>query len=190
MALFDFITDIFFDDPTSGVDAAGAFIDEQRAGEDVAAGFQQPFFQEGVNAIGRGREGTTIGGLDARFNRLRDTDLFGSLLGERTKAVQSGLSAGGLTRSGTAVEELAGVPTELLLELENMLTQRATRRREGDLNRGFAAGSNLTNLRARGGVLRGEAQSSGIITDAQAKAAQTQGLIDFASAFAPIPGGN
>jgi len=174
MGFFSGLASAFGFGSNAGRDAARAKVKESRRGERRATGFLDPFFQAGVGGLEQVQEGTTAGGLDERLGRIFDTESFGRLLEERTKAVQGQLSAGGLTRSGTALQEIANVPTQLGFDIENLLTQRSA----GLAGAGLQAGGALAGQAIQGGQFRGSAISSGIITDAQAQARSTQGLLN------------
>ena len=175
MGFFSGLANFFgFGKNDAGQRAAAAKVKESRRGERRATGFLDPFFQAGEGQLGALEEGTTAGGLDARLGRIFDTESFGRLLEERTRAVQGQLSAGGLTRSGTALEQIANVPTQLGFDIENLLTQRSG----GLASAGLQAGGALAGQAIQGGEFRGGARSSGIITDAQAQAKATQGLLN------------
>jgi len=91
-----------------------------------------PFLEAGYGALGelsegfRPQRGTDARGLDANLRDIFDSDIFGSLVEERQRASQGQLAAGGLNRSGTALLEASRVPTELGLNIENMLFGRGT----------------------------------------------------------------
>jgi hypothetical protein len=86
----------------------------------------KPFLNAGASMLPSVIEGTTAEGLDSRLAQIFNTDIFGSLVDERTRAVEGQLGAGGLTRSGTAINEAAKIPTEIGLMLEEILNGRAT----------------------------------------------------------------
>lgn len=153
-----FISDLF-GGGSAGRDAANAANRETQFGIDTL----MPFLEAGTGQLGALTEGATAGGLDARIAELLGTDTFGALVGERTRAVQGQLSAGGLTRSGTGLESIANIPTELALALESMLTGRS-----GALaGQGLGAGGGIADLF----VQRGQNTASGILADAQSGAA-------------------
>ena len=143
-----------------------------------------PWLTAGQDALGATQESATPQGLDALLAQIMGTDTFGSLVDERQRGVQGQLAAGGLTRSGTAMQEAARVPTDLALALENMLTGR-----QSDIsNRGASAAVGLGNLGQSNssgiaGLMSqsGNAISSGIITDQQARAQGQQNLFNTAA---------
>ena len=148
-----------------------AAIAEQRRQFDTTTGNVQPFLDAGTGALPLVQEGLTAEGLDARLARLMNTNTFGSLVDRRTQAVEGQLASGGLTRSGTAVQEIANIPTELALALENMLTGRATNLAGSGQNAALGLGSlgassanSISALLSRSG----RARSSGILSDSQA----------------------
>lgn len=164
-------------DTGAGRRAAGAAAEESRRAEERARGDLGPFLQAGQGALPGLIEGSTAGGLDERLGRIFDSDIFGRLVEERTRSVQGQLGAGGLTRSGTALQEIANVPSGLALQIEQLLTGRL-----GDLaGQGLQAGQGLAQVGLSGGQFRGEALSSGIATDAATTAKRNQALLNAAA---------
>jgi len=146
-----------------------------------------PFISAGTDALGDVIEGTSASGLDARLAEIFNTDIFGSLTEERTRAVQNQLSSGGLTRSGGALLEAARVPTDIGLAIEQLLTSRSTNLAGSGQNAAIGLGSigaqnatSIANLLSASGV----AGSSGLVTDAQADAASSQNLLNTAATVA------
>jgi len=131
-----------------------------------------PFRDVGIEQLDALSQGTTAGGLDARLGEIFDTDIFKSLVGERTRGVQGQLAAGGLTRSGAALEKISDIGPELGLQLEGLLTGRS--QNLGVIGQSSAAGvgANLTQ--------QGQNTASGILAGAQAEAQNTQNLIGLA----------
>ena len=122
-----------------------------------------PFQQAGLGGLEGLVEGSTAGGLDQRLGEIFGSQNFQNLVGERERAVQGQLAAGGLTRSGTALEEIANVPTELGFNIENLLSGR-----QGQLaGQGFNATTNLANLRQTLGQNIGGNVASGGLAGAQ-----------------------
>lgn len=89
-----------------------------------------PFIQAGTGALTdlqggfQAPQGTTTGGLEDIINQIMGGEAFGGLVEQRQRGIQGQLAAGGLTRSGTAIEQAANVPTDLAFEIENMLFGR------------------------------------------------------------------
>jgi len=164
-------------DTGAGRRAAGAAAEESRRAEERARGDLGPFLQAGQGALPGLIEGSTAGGLDERLGRIFDSDIFGRLVEERTTAVQGQLAAGGLTRSGTALQEIANVPSSLALQIEQLLSGRLG----GLADRGLQAGQGLAQVGLSGGQFRGEALSSGIATDAATTAGRNQALLNAAA---------
>lgn len=159
-------------------------IDEIRRQFDQTQESLDPFVQAGVGALPGLEEGTTVGGLDATIAELLNTDVFGSLVEERQRGVEGQLAAGGLTRSGTAIQEAANIPTELALQLENLLFGRkgqlvgAGQQAAGAVGGfGAAASGGVADLLKGQGVSTG----AGILTNAQAQAAGTSQALGIAS---------
>ncbi len=161
-------------DTGAGGRAAEAQAAESRQAEKRARKTLSPFIEAGTGALPGLQEGSTVGGLDARLGRIFDSDIFGELVGERTRSVQGQLAAGGLTRSGTAVQEISRVPGDLGLQIEQLLTSRLG----GLAGQGLQAGGALSGIQLQGGQFRGQALSSGIVTDAEASNARNQALLN------------
>lgn len=138
------------------------------------SGTLDPFVTAGAEALPGVVQGTTAGGLDERLREIFGGESFRALTGERERAVRGQLAAGGLTRSGTAVQELANVPTELGFQIENLLAGRQT----GLAGQGFGAATTLGQFGAGSAanvanIQRGVGQSeaAGIISGAEAESA-------------------
>ncbi len=145
-----------------------------------------PFIQAGTGALPQVTEGTTAEGLDARLARIFNTDIFGSLVGERSRQVQGALGAGGLRRSGPGLTEAARVPTDIGLMLEQLLTGRSTdlagRGQQAAFGLGQLGGQKSQNIADLFGAT-GVAQGQGIITDAQSEAAGLQNILNLGGAI-------
>lgn len=151
-----------------------------------------PFVQAGVGALGDVQQGATTTGLDQRLNEIMGGDFFGGLVEERQRGVQGQLAAGGLTRSGAAVEEAARVPTDLAFQIENLLSGR--QQNLVSMGQSAAAGeSGQTGLltqniiqaltggaaaTAQGITGAAGATASGILGGAQSQAQGTQNLLN------------
>lgn len=159
-------------------------IDELRRQFGVTQENLAPFIQAGTEALPGVTEGTTAQGLDARLAEIFNTDIFGSLVDERTRALEGQLSAGGLTRSGGALQEIAGVPTDVGLGIEQTLFDRLS----GLAGQGLGAASSLGQIGVKPSLgiaslfnKQGQNTASGIIADSQAKAKGLGQVISIAS---------
>lgn len=144
----------------------------------------QPFISAGTEALGGVTQGTTAGGLDARLAEIFNTDIFGSLVDERTRAVQGQLGAGGLTRSGTAQQEIANVPTDIGLQIENLLSGRQSALAGTGLNAATGLGQFGAQFAGNQAGIQGQQGQnigSGIIGDAQAAAAGFGNILGIGS---------
>ena len=189
----------FFGGDDSGSRAAAAQVAGQQSGIDELRrqfGITQenltPFIEAGTGALPGVIQGTTAGGLDERLAQIFDTDVFGSLVEERQRGVQGQLAAGGLTRSGTAIQEAANIPTSLGLALEQLLTGRGTAL--AGAGQSAAAGLGQFGAQASGGIAnllqqQGQARSSGIITDAEAGQAGLSNIFGLLSGAGSAVGG-
>lgn len=133
-----------------------------------------PFLDAGTNAVPQFVEGTTVGGLDDILGRIFDSENFKNLVDERQRGIQGQLAAGGLTRSGTAINEAAKVPTDLGFQIEQILSGRQNNLVNLGQNSALGLGQigqNNSNSIANLFNNTGKAVSSGILTDAQASAA-------------------
>ena len=178
----------------AGRDAANAAnkkVDEAIAELQAQFGETQGTFQPFVDVASQGlagiTQGASLGGLGDRLSEIFGSGALDPLIAERTRATQGQLAAGGLTRSGTAVQEIAGIPQELGLAIEQLLTGR-----QQDLtNLGFTATQNVGQLGAAksagvatGLTQQGQNTSSGILAFAKAKAAGIGSAFNLASSFA------
>ena len=165
----------FFGFGGAGKRAATQQIQAQQAGQRQAEKRLAPFAQAGIDQLGALEEGTTAGGLDERLGRIFDTESFGRLLEERTRAVQGQLGAAGLQRSGTAVQEIANVPTDLGFQIEQLLTGRS----RGLVDQGFTAGRDLAGIATRGGEFRGTTRAQGTLLDASTRRKTVGSALSF-----------
>ena len=173
-------------------------VNELRRQFDITQENFAPFLQAGTEAIPRAvsaidalAPGATAGGLDARLAEIFNTDIFDSLVDERTRAVQGQLAASGLSRSGTAIQEVANIPAQLGLAIEDLLTGRQGNQASrlaglagvgqsaaGSLGQfGAQSSQSIANLFER----QGQSRSAGIITDAQAGASGLGQVLKLAS---------
>ncbi len=157
-------------------------IEELRRQFDLTQENVSPFIEAGVGALPGVIQGTTAGGLDERLAEIFNTDIFGSLVEERQRGVQGQLAAGGLSRSGTALQEAARVPTDIGLALENLLTGRATNLATSGQNAALGLGGigGTASLGIAGSLIgQGQNLSSGILADQQARAQGVQNVLSL-----------
>lgn len=147
----------------------------------AASGRLSPFREAGLDALTEVERGATVGGLDERIAEILGTESFSALRGERERGLQGQLAAGGLTRSGTALQEAANLPTDLAFAIENALFGRQSnlvglgRGAVTEINQlGSATAASTANLIS--GI--GRAAASGVLADAQADVAASQSLFD------------
>lgn len=162
----------------------------------------------GLEALRESGPRAGLSALDKRLSKIFGTEFFSSLVDERTRAIQGQLAAGGLTRSGTGVSEIAGVPTDIGLAIENQIFNRRTERArdifgrskdifgaKGDiLNKVFAqteqgrgAATDLGTIGASSAdavaqllQLTGQDQASAILAGQQAESSGAQNLLNTA----------
>ena len=172
-------------------------IDRLEEGFDTTREVLDPFLEAGLGGLDLFSQGASVGGFDEILSEIFNTDIFDSLVSERTDSIRGQLAAGGLTRSGTALEEIARVPTDVGLNLGRDILTRA-----GDLaGRGQNAASGIASNAASFAqqIARlfqdsGVAKSGGIVTDRQAQAQADQNLLNTFQAGATagsffLPGG-
>lgn len=180
----------------SGEDAAAAAnlasnkqIEELQRQFDVTQANISPFIEAGAGALGTQIDAATIGGLDERLGQITNTNVFGNLVDERSRAVQGGLAAGGLNRSGAGLQSLANVPQDIALQIENMLSGRTTQLAGSGQNAAVGLGSlGQQSSQSIGSALAQQGQniSSGILADQQSNAQGTQNLISTGATAASI----
>jgi len=152
-------------------------IAEQRRQFEITQGIVQPFVQAGVGALPEFQAGTTVGGLEQRLSDIFSTQTFGSLVGERQDIIQNQLAAGGLTRSGAGLQQIAEIPATVGFDISNVLQSGL-----GDLiggGRQAALGLGDIGLRTSSAISdiqrdTGRALGQGILVDRQADVAQEQ----------------
>jgi hypothetical protein len=192
MGIFDSVLDSF---GLGGSSDAGANAAAQQQGFnqqgidynklllDQTTGRLNPFIQAGTDALGNLVAGSTVGGLNEQLAQIFDSDVFSSLFDERTRAAEGALSAGGLTRSGTALQEAGRIPTDIGLMLSNLLSGR----NQNLASSGQTAITDLGQLGSSfgqtvGGLYQssGQAASSGALADAQADSQSASNLVNTA----------
>lgn len=161
-----------------------------QAAEAEAAGKQQaietltrelsPFREAGIGALPALQQGATAGGFGQNIADLLAGGGIQPLLDERFRTVQNQSAAGGLTRSGAGLQAAAAAPTDLLLQIEQMLNQRQSGLVQGGQQAATTIGTGVGDLQA--GI--GRDISSGMLGDAQAKAGQQEQLFNIATTAA------
>lgn len=180
----------------SGGSAAGAqnefltrAINEMRRQFDETQENVAPFVQAGTGVLPGLIAGSNVEGLDRQLDDIFNSRIFGSLVDERERAARGQLAAGGLTRSGAGLQEIANVPTGLGLQLSSLINARQAELAGSGQNAAVNLGSigantssNIANLIAE----QGRNVGSGIITDQQSDAQGISNLIGAASTAASI----
>lgn len=164
-------------------------IGEQRRQFDITQANIDPFIQAGTAQLPALTQGTTAAGLDERLAEIFGTEAFEALRSERTRAIEGQLAAGGLTRSGTAIQQAANIPASLGLAIEELLTGRSAGLATGGLTAatGLGAIGQQTSGRISDVLLQqGQNVASGILTDQQARAKGAQNIVSLASTAASI----
>lgn len=161
----------------------GQAIDETRRQHDALIERMLPFLQRGTDAIGYADEAMTPGGLDERLGQIFSSDSFGRLQDERMRTVQNQLNQTGMRRSGAGLEEVASVPTDLGMAIEQMLYGRQMDAIGSGQNAAAGMGTAGMNSSANISQLlsgQGDALAQGIIGGQQASAAANQQGINTA----------
>lgn len=143
-----------------------------------------PFLNAGRAGLSSIQESATLDGLGDTLGRIFNGSQLDPLIEERTRAAQGQLAAGGLTRSGTALETVAAIPQELGLQIEQLLQGRQA----GLADLGFNSAQLLGNFGQNSASSinsnlsqQGQNTASGILGKAQAQAGFTQGLLGLGS---------
>jgi len=163
-------------------------IDELRRQFDVTQANVDPFIQAGIGQLGALEEGATAEGFGARLARIFSSGALDPLIEERTRAAQGQLAAGGLTRSGTALQEISAIPQDLGLAIESLLTGRSANLVGGGQNAalglGGIGGQSSANIAS---LLSG--QGANLISGAQQDAQSRGGFFSDVLGFAGTIGG-
>ena len=136
-------------------DAASIQSNAYTQGQELLA----PYLNAGTSALPALSASATPGGMDDMLSQILNGDNFQSLVDERQRGIQGQLAAGGLTRSGTAMQAAADVPTDLAFQLEGLLNGR----NQNLVNQGNNAALSTSSL-ITGGA---EATASGILGNHQ-----------------------
>lgn len=142
-----------------------------------------PFLQAGRGGLESIQGSATLGGLGDMLGQIFNSGDLDPLVAERTRAAQGQLAAGGLTRSGTALETIASIPQELGLQIEQLLQGRQA----GLADLGFNSAQLLGNFGSNAASQvnsnlsqQGQNTASGGLGTAQAQAGFTNSLLGLA----------
>jgi hypothetical protein len=162
--------------------AAREGTEELRRQFDISQQNLAPFLQAGTSGLGQLQESSTLGGIDAMLAEIMGGGAFGSLVDERTRAVEGQLAAGGLTRSGAGIQAAAAVPTDLAFQLEQLLFGRnqdlvnmGQSTAVGQANLGSQTAQSIASQQNQAA----QAQASGILGAQQAQTAGAQNLLNL-----------
>lgn len=97
-------------------------IDESRYQDKFGA--LQPFFDRAGGALDTLSSFGSAESQAARLDQIFESDIYDQIRDERTRSAQGQLAAGGLTRSGTALQEVSDISSELGLGMEGILANR------------------------------------------------------------------
>jgi hypothetical protein len=175
-----------------GGDAAQEAAAQQAAAKQQAIQTLQrnlaPFRDVGTAALPGLEAASSLQGIDQRLGDIFAGGTFRNLVDERTRAVEGRDAASGNLRSGAGLLAAARVPTDIGLQLEQLGQGRLSDLSNIGLNAAGNLGTGVANLQS--GI--GRDIGSGILTDAQAQAAQVQNALNtgvgVAGLFAPQAG--
>lgn len=153
-------------------------IEEQRRQFESTQQNFSPFLQAGTGAIPQVQQDATLGGFGQQIGQIFGGGALDPLIEERTRAVQGQLAAGGLTRSGTALQEIAAIPAQLGFNLEGLLAGRRSNLFGSGLQAAAQLGglgqqsvSNITGLQSGLGAIQG----AGVLGQGAGQAAAIRG---------------
>ena len=164
-------------------------LEELRRQFDISSERILPFAEVGARQLPAIERASTAAGLDENLAQIFDNRSFQRLREEREDAVMNQLAAGGLMRSGSALEDIANIPTDLGFALEQLLTGRkqdlggtGLSAVTGLANLGSTQAANVSNVIQQGGINQAagitdaaQSRSNAVITAQQARAeAETQ----------------
>lgn len=124
----------------------------------------KPYRKAGKLGLKYLTQSSGIEGLDNTLAEIMGTGAFSDLRDERTDSIEGMLSAGGLMRSGEAIEEGAAIPTDLALMLHQILS--------GDASNLAGMGQNAANMTGTHGMNYGStaADLTSLVGNARADA--------------------
>lgn len=157
-------------------------IDELRRQFGITQENLAPFMRFGKDAISGLKSGLSVGGIDEALGQIFGSDAFGNLREERERSMTGLLGASGNTRSGFGLEQIASVPTDLGLRLEQLLFGR--NQNAVNLGQNTAVGLGAQGGQTSQGISNslsniGQTQAAGITGAAGAKAAGAQNLLNL-----------
>lgn len=148
-----------------------------------------PFIQAGTRALPGVEAASTVEGFGANLSEIFSSGALQPLIDERTRAAQGQLSAGGLTRSGKGVQDIANISSDLGLQIEQLLSGRQQNLATG----GVGSALQLGGLGARAAEAQsplfqqiGQAQSSGSLMDAATRQRQIGSAVDIVGTVASL----
>ncbi len=141
-----------------------------------------PFLSFGTGAIPGAEQGLSVGGIDEMLGQIFGSDSFGNLREERERSMTGLLGASGNTRGGFGLEQIADVPTDLGLQLEQLLFGR--NQNAVNLGQNTAVGAGTLGTQGAQGIAQsfgniGATQGAGITNAAGAEAAGMQNLLNL-----------
>ena len=147
----------------------------------------QPFIDGGFFGLDQLLESATPEGLDDRLGRIFGTQSFQNLRDERVGDVQGQLAAGGLTRSGGALEAISNISPQLGLQIEQLLTGRSS----GLADAGRQSAFNLGQLGAQNAGSIASLLNGAQIGNAQQQASQGSNAFGLlGNVFGGLSGGD
>ncbi len=157
---------------------------ELRRQFNISQGNIEPFMEAGQSALPFLTQGSSVEGMDQIFNQIMGTDLFGELRDERTRDISGMLGAGGLRRSGDAIEQGASIAPDLASEIYGLISGTAGDVATMGANTSVGAGSHSAEFgRGASGLIgnMGSAGAMGILGGQQAVAQGQQNAMGLAA---------
>lgn len=143
-----------------------------------------PFLQAGIGAVPGQQQAATIPGFGQRINEISQGGALDPLIERRTREAENRFSSIGLTRSGAAAEEIGNIPTDLIFQLENLLSQRGSNLAGQGLSSALGLGQFGQQAAGQIAGLQGDigaVRSAGILGENQARVGQANALFQGAT---------
>lgn len=121
MGFLSFLEKPFRTGRTAAAKNAAKAAEQQQEQFDEFAELFKPSIERGQGALKSLDAFSTIQGMDDYYNDIQDSEMFGRMVDDRTRAVESAMASSGLRRSGTRLQEAANVPTEIAMSLIDQL---------------------------------------------------------------------